>query len=661
MRVLALSLMVCLIHHTVLSQKIPVQVQISEPLPSGSDNFGSIFEMPEIIASSLEDSVMGPLVIEKEGVDEYGNEFYEKQIIAKSLQGDLNGEMNMMQSHMISSPMKMPFNSAAPSMFLQDSPYGSSSSPMSSSLLSLIMQTIMARERAAAAESMNQSPQLIMSPFDEQQSAAKRMIFFFPSSSSPFESSESRMLSPMETQQRNIIVPQPSMSSMFMNSIMNEMMQGEDANDDDGDDDDNDEDETKENGEVKSIIGSEDNDDDNDNDKADEEKENEKLNMAKEERDEQLQLLSIDETPDEDDKVVFDMRDELEDENKLDKQTLEQIKLSLDKNQKQYVSRLLGKKAFPMDQASEKIYADSYNNNNNNNNNELNNIHSLKIDDSFVYIKLDKNINSSQTDALLKYIARFTSVPFEWFTDITVSENLILFRLDKEKYPNGDLNQLVAEIVKHKEKIQRELGLSIVACNRGNYLLSELRPLRIINSKSKYFLLVTVVLCSTTLVLLIVLLTIFVVRRRAYLRRQLVSNLNSLSGKAASATGKGKFDDEEQLVSDDFKTPKRGVTRGLLNSFWPFSKSAGSRTDDTGKDITPTQDYKELCRQRMHVKGGQMTPLSTTLISGGGINSSLNTSAAHVPNMSMTTPVRTNSAESKTGASGSSSRSSTSS
>merc|ERR1719468_1349805 len=85
------------------------------------------------------------------------------------------------------------------------------------------------------------------------------------------------------------------------------------------------------------------------------------------------------------------------------------------------------------------------------------------IDDSYLYIQLDKKTTKAEAEEFLKYLSELTTVPYQWITDINVSENLIVF-----KVKNIDLDGLCELIQKNQQLILKEKNFNIVTCHRGN-------------------------------------------------------------------------------------------------------------------------------------------------------------------------------------------------
>jgi len=189
------------------------------------------------------------------------------------------------------------------------------------------------------------------------------------------------------------------------------------------------------------------------------------------------------------------------------------------------------------------------------------------IDDSYLYIQLDKKTTKAEAEEFLKYLSELTTVPYQWITDINVSENLIVF-----KVKNIDLDGLCELIQKNQQLILKEKNFNIVTCHRGNVQIKhELSKYE--NSKSLFI--ITLVSCLALLLSLIVLLSVFVVRRKAQLRQRIVDGISTFKKKP--------FDDVEELVKGEDSRNRSGK---FMSRVWPF-KTKQDLCQSTNSTISP--------------------------------------------------------------------------
>jgi hypothetical protein len=179
-----------------------------------------------------------------------------------------------------------------------------------------------------------------------------------------------------------------------------------------------------------------------------------------------------------------------------------------------------------------------------------------------------------------------------------------------------------------------------------------------IDPKSDKFVLITVVSCLSVLLILVLLAGVFLIRRRAQLRQKLAMDLNGSHGMMK----KKPVDDEESLIrAEEAKKQTCSWT-----SFLPFIRRADRcHVATAGAELTPNQDYQELCRQRMQLKTGgskQHSPLNSTICTNssetpGLVTPNIVTSSSAINS----TPIRVTTGSSGSDAKSESSRSSTSS
>mgnify|MGYP001810677076 CR=1 FL=1 len=128
---------------------------------------------------------------------------------------------------------------------------------------------------------------------------------------------------------------------------------------------------------------------------------------------------------------------------------------------------------------------------------------------------------------------------------------------------------------------------------------------KLIDTNSENFLLVTIIICGTVAAVLLTLIIVFLIRRRSLLRER-------LSNDVLSGLTKKPMNDEERLINESFQTAPKS-----WKSFWPFRSSVA----DQSEIGTPSNNYQELCRQRMQGKG---TPTTVSNESASIVPSSTN-------------------------------------
>lgn len=212
------------------------------------------------------------------------------------------------------------------------------------------------------------------------------------------------------------------------------------------------------------------------------------------------------------------------------------------------------------------------------------------IVDSYIYIELDRNVLISEAEDSLKYIATLASFPFEWIKDISVKDNLILF-----KAKNIDLDVLCSIIEKHKQLVSEQKGLQILSCRRGHSQVKDSdssKQLYNERQKRKTLFIATIAVCASVLCILIILLSLFVIKRKAYLRQKLMENVSSMNQKK-------HFDDSEQLIENASRS-------SFMSRIWPFKTKQANEQ----QSVRNTLDYTDLCRSTK--LNNQISPLNNT-------------------------------------------------
>lgn len=181
------------------------------------------------------------------------------------------------------------------------------------------------------------------------------------------------------------------------------------------------------------------------------------------------------------------------------------------------------------------------------------------IDPSYIYIQLSKKITESQAQKLLDFISRIAGFPFDFISDVSTVENLIVF-----KARNVDLDMLCSIIKDNEKLVLAQRGFKILSCNRGNVEIK-----RHSAHRDKRFVFIAATVASVVVIFaLLFLIALFIARRRAYLRQKLIDSVGAFPKKK-------KFDDVEQLVEDV------GTKPSLMNRVWPFkTKQVNTQQSD---------------------------------------------------------------------------------
>jgi len=271
------------------------------------------------------------------------------------------------------------------------------------------------------------------------------------------------------------------------------------------------------------------------------------------------------------------------------------------------------------------------------------------IDTSSVFIEFDHEISLAQADDLLLFISDIIHVPRSVLKDLRVKKNLALFKVNSEKV---NATVIANTIYSRRSTIEETKKLKIVSCGIGKdggkasfekYLLS-------INPKSELFFIITIVSCVSAALILAILLVVFLIRRKTHLQQKLASDVGLSKG-----IFKKKLDDEELLIRGD----KR---QSSWLSYLPFIR----RSDrcHAKNEMSPSQNYQDLCRERMQTKGGaKNTSLNTAICTDSSEISTpglVTPSMANGSNAINSTPIRVTNSVGSDGKSDSS-RSSTSS
>jgi receptor-type tyrosine-protein phosphatase N len=240
------------------------------------------------------------------------------------------------------------------------------------------------------------------------------------------------------------------------------------------------------------------------------------------------------------------------------------------------------------------------------------------VDSSYIFIELDKTIKDYEAVTLLGLVAAFASIPIVAFQDISVQNNLILFKIND---PIVNSTFAIEKILEHQLEL-KEKGYNVISCGLGR------DDHRIkIKKQSDYIAIVTIILCASIASTLLIIFAIFLIRRRVLLRSKLVDALGNTSIHKPSGGG-GKFDDEERLVQRS--------SSGRQNTKPWYSFIRREQVNET----TPKKDYQDLCRARMHGnKSPQQQPsCETPNMVTPGLNASQKTTNCTINS----TPIRTN-------------------
>lgn len=129
-----------------------------------------------------------------------------------------------------------------------------------------------------------------------------------------------------------------------------------------------------------------------------------------------------------------------------------------------------------------------------------------------------------------------------------------------------------------------------------------------INSNSEKFFLITLVICGSLTILITILFIIFILRRKAY--------LNGIPTKDNSPVYRINFDDNESLISNRKGGQQSKISRAFRWLVERIKCTLSCRRTNTGlveaggSQLVTSQDYQDLCRQRMHSKSN-MTVVAT--------------------------------------------------
>jgi len=199
------------------------------------------------------------------------------------------------------------------------------------------------------------------------------------------------------------------------------------------------------------------------------------------------------------------------------------------------------------------------------------------LDSSYVYIELDKKISKDEAENLLSYISSLVHIPFKYFKDISVTENLILFKIESDNVVN--LASLSTEIENLSESILHEKGWNILSCRPG------IEKARAYNWNTNSVLIIVVAtVCASLLGIFITLLLILIVKRRVYLKEKNIP------------FQKKQFDEEKLLKNE----------KG--SRFWPF-RCNKQKYSTNNQQQTSQLDYTDLCRS---TRINQTSPLNNT-------------------------------------------------
>lgn len=194
----------------------------------------------------------------------------------------------------------------------------------------------------------------------------------------------------------------------------------------------------------------------------------------------------------------------------------------------------------------------------------------IYLDDAYMYIQLDKKVTSGEADVLLKYISDLAGFPFEWIKDISISGNLVVFRVK-----DIDLNVLCKIIEDNHGEVKVQTSLHIISCSRGNVDIQKLKGHKSSSENKKFAFITIVVVSATALGVLICLLCLFAIKRRQYLRQKLFENVSPGMMKQKPE------DDVEQLIRTD------GSGRNFISQMWPFkTKSVNVQQADLSRSAS---------------------------------------------------------------------------
>ncbi|CAF0948283.1 unnamed protein product [Brachionus calyciflorus] len=205
----------------------------------------------------------------------------------------------------------------------------------------------------------------------------------------------------------------------------------------------------------------------------------------------------------------------------------------------------------------------------------------------YIYIEFDRDVQRKQIEDLLKYIAEFSAQPLDTFKELSIKNNLILFRAECK---NMTLNSLVNKILKYQIKILKEKGLEIL----GSGLVDDGEKAKFDAIKKSQqtkeiliiFGIVSLVALSTLLILVFI---AYMVKKRFFTNNEYFD-------------GKKSLDDEECLIHNESSNSSKWL------AYVPFYKPKKNNLE------SPCQEYQDLCRQRMHSKVSPINPSVCTSI-----------------------------------------------
>lgn len=240
------------------------------------------------------------------------------------------------------------------------------------------------------------------------------------------------------------------------------------------------------------------------------------------------------------------------------------------------------------------------------------------LDDSFIFIEFDQRVNEAQMHDLIYYLSSELLIPAGAFQDLKVSNNVVLFRVDKRAI---EPSNLIDTILKHQIRIKHQKNLGIVNCD----LAIKTNKLKIVEEQQSHLNQESSSISTPILLILIAAPIVF-------------AGMLGMAVCLLKRRAMQRVDDEERLLkssSDESPTKKRFENlKNFRPSNWTKiikrSPINGEKTRG-GRDSSPTDEYQDLCRQRMEANSDKCSPISSTMCTNmsnintpgiSGINSS---------------------------------------